>query len=406
MTPRAFERQLREYVGLYGAASSGDEDPVALARESLEQLKVNPSLRVYTTPRGPVFYEDPLLDAAWSCVQAAADAGVGFAAEGEDLNYSLIHWIPVIVPLLHGRLARNRDVLKSLTPTVDVDLDLPARIAIFGDAGYRGLAQKRVLEMIAERGQSVSFQSLIHLGDTYHGGGEGEMLRHLVTPLSILSRRLSTRAFTLCGNHDLYAGPDGYISAISVLNQPGRFFAIETPGWRLACLDSTLGDTSLRCMSGRIDDAQINWLTRKQDDGKRLIALTHHVARSAWDAPSGDLMRQIEGIPGLFAWYWGHEHRSAAYNPADGIRFPGGCVGNGAFLEPWTEPQRELEKALAWYPRDGRCTCFGEGGRRHWPHGYLELELREDGLSERFYLEGSSRAAFTRNFTCQGVQSP
>ena len=56
MTPRAFEAQLRACVESYGAASSDDQnDPFVLARESLEQLKANPSLRVYAGPRGPVF---------------------------------------------------------------------------------------------------------------------------------------------------------------------------------------------------------------------------------------------------------------------------------------------------------------------------------------------------------------
>jgi len=145
-------------------------------------------------------------------------------------------------------------------------------------------------------------------------------------------------------------------------------------------------------MSGRIDEAQIEWLRGKQRDGKRLIVLTHHVPRSAWDNTSDDLMRQITAVPGLFAWYWGHEHRSAAY--AGG--HAGACIGNGAFLEPWSPPRADAERGLVWYPQDGRCVCFGEGGRRHWRHGYLELELGAHDCTERFYLEGSTSPAFTR----------
>jgi hypothetical protein len=402
MTPKAFESRLQALVDESYGVAAPDDNPYVLAREALERLTENPSLRVYATPRGPSFYEDPLLDAAWSFMNAAADSRVGFAAEGEDLDYKFTRWLPVGLELLRARFARNWDVLKDRTPTKDVPLKLPAHIAIFGDGGYRGLAQQRVFKMIQRRAQEVEFSVLIHLGDTYHGGGEGEMLRHLVTPLSTLGRRLGRiPTFTLCGNHDVYAGPDGYLSALSVLDQPGRFFSIETAVWRLACLDSTLGDASLRHMNGKIDEEQLRWLTSKQgDDRKHLIALTHHIPRSAWESSSGELMSQLQGMPGLLAWYWGHEHRLAAYEPSDAIHFAGGCVGNGAFLEPWTEPKRR-DQGLAWYPQNGRCTCFRRGGRRSWPHGYLELELKEDSYTERFYLEreegdDSSDPAFTR----------
>jgi hypothetical protein len=361
-------------------------------------LKENRAGRVLVKPRGPVFYEDPVLESAWQLMQTAREARVSAAAEGEDLDNRLLHWIPYVIPLLRGRFKRTRETLAPHVPERDVNLTLPARIAIFGDAGYRGLAQRRVFEMIEKRHEKAPFNALIHLGDTYHGGGEAEMLRHLLAPLADLGRalKLTGSVFSLCGNHDLYDGPEGYLGVLEVLGQPGRYFSIEAGSWRIACLDSALGDTSLRCMDGKVDEAQLRWLKKKQKDKKRLITLTHHLPLSAWDkAPTG-MTAQIRQVSGLVAWYWGHEHRCAGYRRDNPTDFIGGCVGNGAFLEEWSEPNRKRQQRLEWYPRNGRCTCFSNAGPRYWPHGFVELELDENRAVESFWLENGKQAASSR----------
>ena len=253
--------------------------------------------------------------------------------------------------------------------------------------------------MIAQRHKAASFDAVIHLGDTYRGGNASEMLHNLVAPLRDLATRLGLNVYSLCGNHDLYAGPDGYIDTLKALGQPGRFFALETPSWRLVCLDSTLGDTSRWYMDGKLDADQLEWLRNKQKRNKRLIMLSHHLPRSAWDAAPRQLLGQIGKMPGLVAWYWGHEHRCAAYGPRNGADFIGGCVGNGAFLEAWAGPRNASKEKLLWYPSGSRCTCFGAQGRRNWPHGFLELELREDGGTERFHVENAGIPSFSRNLT-------
>jgi Calcineurin-like phosphoesterase len=396
----SFEKRFSKHLSLYGTAgSSADQKTRALAQAALARLKKNPSLRVLAGPDGPVLYEDPLLDSAWTCMELAQRGGFGFAAEGDDLDEHWYHWLSLGTALLRARFKRNWDVLKSATPSKDVNLKLPARIAIFGDAGYRGLAQRRVLEMIANRHKETSFDAVIHLGDTYHGGNESEMFHHLVAPLRDLATKFDLKVYSLCGNHDLYAGPDGYLDTLKAFGQPGRFFALEMPSWRLACLDSTLGDTSRLYMNGKLDAGQLGWLQNKQKQNKRLVVLSHHLPRSAWDATRGPLLGQIGKIPGLVAWYWGHEHRCAAYGSRKGANFLGGCVGNGAFLEKWTRPTSASAEKLEWYPSDARCTCFGEQGKRKWPHGFLELELREDGGTERFHVENAEGPSFTRNLT-------
>lgn len=346
--------------------------------------------RVLATPEGPVVFEDHVLQVAWEI--ASRGDFHGTAGEGDELDYNVVHWIPLVLSLVRGKFARTSAVLEPRHPHRDIELALPLRLAIFGDAGYRGLAQRAVLHMVETRHRTHAFDALIHLGDTYHGGSEAEMLRHLVAPLlecqHKLGRTKRPALFSLCGNHDVYAGPDGYLGVLDAFDQPGRYFAIEAGPYRIACLDTTLADLGMR-RHGKLDDAQLAWLRTKQSDGKRLIVLTHHVPRSAWQSASIELRDQLIGMPGLVAWYWGHEHRSVAFE-RDG--FYGGCVGNGAFLENRTACPDP--RGVAWYPRRAACTCFHTRGARHWPHGYLELELSDAEIRESWHVEGGDN--FTR----------
>jgi hypothetical protein len=393
----SFEQRFARHLSLYGTAGSNEDRKArALARDALQRLKANPSLQVLAGPEGPILYEDPLLDSAWACMELVQRSGLGVAAEGEDLDTRWYHWLSLAPSLIRARFKRNWDTLKNCIPKKDVTLKLPARVAIVGDAGYRGLAQKRVLGMIEQRHKQARFDAVIHLGDTYHGGNESEMFHHLVAPLRELGGKLDVQVYSLCGNHDLYEGPDGYLDTLKALQQPGRFFVVEMPSWRLACLDSTVGDTSRWYMGGKFDADQLAWLRGKHKQDKRLVVLSHHVPRSAWDTVSNQLLRQIGRMKGLIGWYWGHEHRSAAYGSRRGANFLGGCVGNGAFLETWKPPRGSSSEKLEWYPKESRCTCFGERGGRNWPHGFVELEMRDDGGTERFYVEDAEEASFSR----------
>ncbi len=340
---------------------------------------------VLATPDGPVVFEDPVQQAAWDI--STPPHGIGTAAEGDDLDYNPVHWATVIPGLIRGSLSRTRSVLRGHAPTADIELGRsPLRIAIFGDGGYRGLPQRAVFEMIARTHALRPIHAVVHLGDTYRGGSEAEMFRHLVVPMLELRSRLGAPVLaSLCGNHDLYAGPDGYLGVLQAFGQPGRYFSIETPDVRIACLDSASPDTGMR-LDGALDDEQLAWLRAKQTDGKRLVILTHHVPYSPWEHGGGALLQQLARDDSQLIWYWGHEHRAAA------IELPGligGCVGNGAFLERWSPPQRG--DGVAWHPTT-RCVCFRTADSECVPHGFLELTIDGDQISELWHAEGEDYA--------------
>jgi hypothetical protein len=273
--------------------------------------------------------------------------------------------------------------LMGMTPQEPIKIDKKVlRIAVVGDAGFECQAQKNVIDSIRGRHLDQPYDVLIHLGDIYFSGGPGEMLKNFLAPF----RQAGPRVFSLVGNHDLYFGGEAFTSVLEDLLQPGRYFCIENQYWRIACLDTAVPAETLRRNSGRLDKGQLKWLEKyfELQDGKETILMSHHFVISGWQNHSKTLKRQLEQrLNRVFSWYWGHEHGCASYDKKS-AGFNGACVGNGAFLEIWKTPDRDPKPQ--WYAQ-GRCSCY-KGDSKFWPHGYLELELQPQKLTERFFLEG------------------
>lgn len=375
-----------------GSAASEDEDGQGVLEEiqrAQERLEADPSL--FTgDPDGVFTYEDPILAIAsvWARVGPEAASRVGEAGDGSELtNQSILRWIKTGI---HAWLARGNKAFVTLggrTPTQPIAIAKEnLRLAVVGDAGYRGHAQDKVIRYIRRRHAENAFDRVIHLGDVYFSGSGHEMLRNFLGPFSAIGAGV----LTLAGNHDLYYGVDGYAEALNVLRQPGRYFCIETPHWRVICLDTALASERTLRNEGSLDPGQLAWLDQllAAEDGKRVILMSHHYIISGWGSVSDDLSNQlrdrIKESGNVAAWYWGHEHGCVTYG-RDPHGFFGACVGNGAFLEEWKPPRRT--PTPTWYAQ-GRCSCYNAGGSKFWPHGYLELELTPDKIIENYHLEG------------------
>ena len=395
-----FETAIREFaqaeVGSAAtpihAAEMGDEQRAhdELIR-AYKRLAAQPSL--FSGDEGSVFtYEDPILASAvlWGRLGCELEEQIGAAVSpGYELrNANVFGWALTGVQAWLSRGDRAFATLGGRTPTDPITLDEPSlRIAVIGDAGYRGGPQTKVIQLMLKLHRQCPFHLVIHLGDVYFAGGDAAMLEHFLAPFGPL-RTEGARVLTLCGNHDLYYGAEGYSHALDALGQPGRYFLIETPHWRIACLDTALGAERILRNDGKLDDGQLNWLKRTLDatDKRPLLLMSHHFIVSGWDAPAESLDDQLRDLIGnrVFAWYWGHEHRSATYDRSD-HGFYGACVGNGAFLERWSQPQRVPKPT--WYA-ENRCKCFRRKPDIFWPHGFLELQLDANRIVERFHLEG------------------
>jgi DNA repair exonuclease SbcCD nuclease subunit len=114
------------------------------------------------------------------------------------------------------------------------------RIAVCGDAGFLGVAQDKVIRMILARHKEDPFDYVIHLGDVYFAGDVEEMALNFLSPFSRLTKK-GIRLFTLVGNHDLYYGGTSFVFAMDMLQQPGRYFRIDSPHWRIAVSRHVVG---------------------------------------------------------------------------------------------------------------------------------------------------------------------
>jgi len=385
---KALERGLAVPIGTAGKQRSAArrKDASQLLREAYARLKDHPELR-RAAPDGAITYSDPILAVAASWGGIAEDIATA-SVEGADLTESSIwRWAVTGVQAWINRGDKGMSELAAQVPTrtININKDV-ARIAVVGDAGYRGVPQQRVIDMIRDVHQRYPFDLIVHLGDTYFSAGEAEVLRHLLVPFSAINAPF----VTLCGNHDLYHGPDGYLAALKILKQPGRYFSIKTPHWRIAALDTSFGSSRILRNDGKLDARQLEWLKdlliSRAKSG--LILMSHHFIISGWDEPAETLRLQLEQLVRgrVFAWYWGHEHRCAYYNKGK-WDFYGASVGNGAFLEKWSDSTRS-ETPATWYGGKARCSCPGIEKKMYWPHGFVELELRKNRVKETYHLEG------------------
>lgn len=365
-----------------------DIDEAVIQDELLKawaRLEQDPSL-FCGDPNGVFTYDDPILAIAAYLDQAntrmASVVGVA-GTKGEELrNTAFWNWTKVAVHawLSHGD--GSYQTLAGMTPLAPITIDKEVvRIAVIGDAGFGGHTQSQVIRSIRERHRVSPFDLLIHLGDIYFAGSGEEMLHNFLAPF----RSAGPEVLTLVGNHDLYFGGDAFIDVLKDLRQPGRYFCVETPHWRVACLDTALDARELLRNTGSIDEGQQAWLGKllDADDGKGAILMSHHYIVSGWEKPSVELKHQLAPhLKKIFAWYWGHEHGCATYDK-DAVGFYGACVGNGAFLEKWKEPKHE--PLPDWYAQ-GRCSCYSQKSK-FWQHGYLELELQSKQIVETYRLE-------------------
>jgi Calcineurin-like phosphoesterase len=358
-----------------------------LLREAFKRLDDSPGLR-RLAPDGRVAYSDPVLTAAAEYGEAAANIGLASASvEGAELKNSTIwRWAIVGVEAWLNKGDKGMSDLAARVPTKPIELEgSPTRIAVVGDAGYRGVVQDAVIDMIANVHSKKPFDFLVHLGDVYFSAGAQAMLIHLLAPFN----RLGIPWATLCGNHDLYHGPEAYMSALDVLGQPGRYFLIKTDEWQIAALDTSFAAKDFRRGNGELDRGQLNWLKSVigSAGARRTVLMSHHFIVSGWDEPSKPLERQLGKLARnkVFAWYWGHEHRCALYDRGS-WGFYGASVGNGAFLEQFSAATRH-QHAAVWHGNNLRCDCAGITQNTYWPHGFAELEFGSNALVETMHLE-------------------
>ena len=219
-----------------------------------------------------------------------------------------------------------------------------AKIAILGDWGTGDDVAINLLQQVANLKPDILF----HLGDVYYSCTQGEANDNFV---AVCRQILGTNIplFSLCGNHDMYSGGDGYYWLIDHIGQQSSYFCLQNDDWQFLAMDTGHNDhdpgtvstnmTSLVTIPGW---SEVNWhLGKIQQAGNRRIAFfSHHQLFSPFSSVGSLNNQECCYNPNLYSsfqsvlskvaiWFWGHEHTLALYDPYMGLS-RGRCVGASA----------------------------------------------------------------------------
>ena len=127
------------------------------------------------------------------------------------------------------------DFVLPLEPRINPELTDSLKVAFVADWATGTRLAKNVMRCIGEQQPDV----VIHLGDVYYSGTKDEMNDHF---LQIVREYLpaETQVFNLAGNHDLYAGGEGYYWLLDELGQPASYFCLRNDHWQILAILSLI----------------------------------------------------------------------------------------------------------------------------------------------------------------------
>jgi hypothetical protein len=201
-----------------------------------------------------------------------------------------------------------------------------ARVAIVGDWGTGMYGAPAIAQAI--RNDADPFAVLMHLGDVYYSGTSGEMRSRF---LDVWPTRPEAISRGLNSNHDMYSGGEPYFTqTLARFGQASSYFALQNQHFTLVGLD-------LAYVDHNIDDVQAQWVADvlRQAGSRKVIFFSHQQPYSHFETEGGPLRAHpifgaILRSRRVFAWYWGHEHRCAIFDAADGaFGILGRCIGHG-----------------------------------------------------------------------------
>jgi hypothetical protein len=303
-------------------------------------------------------------------------------------------------------------------PNQNIVKDLPGKgkIAIIGDWGTGDKVAINLLNQIA----SFKPDILLHVGDVYYSGTQGEANDNF---LAICRQILgSIPLYSLCGNHDMYSGGDGYYWLIDHIGQQSSYFCLQNDYWQFLAMDTGHNDhdpltvaTNMTSLVNIPGWSEANWhLNKIQQAGNRRIALfSHHQLFSPFASVGNVGTRQYAYNPYLFSnfqsvlskvdiWFWGHEHTLALYDPYMGLA-RGRCVGASAVPVFTDQQQYAPATGLETYqkvqlPTWNPSAILGSNGT-DYNNAFAIMTLNNATATVNYYqvplLQGASPLPFT-----------
>ena len=288
-----------------------------------------------------------------------------------------------------------------------------ARLVVVGDWGT-GLPRaidvadlmRQAIDEALGQGRQVH---VLHLGDVYYSGFEGEDRKRFLGPWPVTSQQAAAgvTSWSLNGNHDMYSGGFGYFGTLlgdprfqaqrSPDGKATSFFRLRSPSWDFVGLD-TAWDTDVTSdgQTAVLHDPQAKYVADVAAGSQRkLVLFSHHQLVSFYD--QGDLGQTLPGklAPVLHgdrvtAWWWGHEHRAITYGESAGVRYPR-CLGNGGVpILPDPAAPAGSTPPITW--RSTRTVR--EHGQRRSRFGFAVLDLHPDRIDVA-YIDDDGYTAHT-----------
>ncbi len=365
------------------AATVKFDDPMIAAAAAIGEEAVQRQIDKNDAPLAQPAVAADVSDAARNAKQCAAaafdlararidgdtDAAARAGAVLENFGHCDPRWGECVAEFVaHYTLTRHADVpyRRWESPDDFVLENLPAvcRIGIIGDWGTGDASAVALLREVA----SLKPDLVIHLGDIYYSCTASEAERFYELCTGILPP--SCRLFTLCGNHDMYAGGAPYYALLTRINQPASFFCLRNDNWQILALDTGYNDFDPEHVDDSatwvqdFDDAddpysELVWHGHKMRTAarRRTILMSHHQpftrnAPIAGQAVNLKLMHQFANwLPQIALWLWGHEHNQVLYTPFKGV-MKGRCVGASAIPTAYPPDLYEIAKPLRGLPAD------------------------------------------------------
>ena len=321
-------------------------------------------------------------------------------------------WFVSIAQAMLERLAKGNAPFNPVPAEYDEVAD-DARLVVVGDWGT-GLPRaidvaahmRRAIDAARAEGRQVH---VLHLGDVYYSGFEGEDRKRFLGPWPVTTQQAAAgvTSWSLNGNHDMYSGGFGYFGTLlgdprfqaqrSPDGKATSFFRLRSPSWDFVGLD-TAWDTDVTSdgQTAVLHDPQAKYVADVAAGSQRkLVLFSHHQLVSFYD--QGDLGQTLPGklAPVLHgdrvtAWWWGHEHRAITYGESAGVRYPR-CLGNGGVpILPDPAAPAGSTPPITW--RSTRTVR--EHGQRRSRFGFAVLDLHPDRIDVA-YIDDDGYTAHT-----------
>lgn len=290
---------------------------------------------------------------------------------------------------------------------VIVDLGAKNKIAIIGDWGTGQDVAINLLQQV----RLLNPDLLIHLGDIYYSGTQQESQSNFLDIChSVFGATFPI--YSLCGNHDMYSGGNGYYWLVDQLGQQASYFCLQNANWQFLAMDTGHNDhdpfTEFSNMTS-LDAGEAAWHRNmiQQAGAKKSVLLSHHQLFSPFGsvgAVNSVAYAYNPNLLGVFqtllqqisCWFWGHEHTLAVYDPYMQLQ-RGRCVGCSA-VPVFTDQQSYAPGAgLTTYnglplPTWNNTAITGNNGT-DYNHGFAIMSLNGAAATVDYYQTPILKAA-------------